>query len=71
MHYKVTLAEALEAHDQILAASGGRDGISNQANLESALGRPFHGYHETLAEKAAALLHGIAKSHGFADGNKR
>ena len=36
-----------------------------------ALGRPYHGYHRPLQRKTAALLHGIATSHGFVDANKR
>lgn len=36
-----------------------------------ALGRPYHGYHRSIQHKAAALLHGIATSHGFVDANKR
>ena len=34
-------------------------------------GRPYHGYHRTIWAKGAALLHGVASSHGFNDGNKR
>jgi death-on-curing protein len=49
----------------------GRDGISNLSNVEGAIGRPYHGYHRRIAEKAAALLLGVATCHGFVDGNKR
>ena len=35
------------------------------------MGRPYHGYHRRIHEKAAALLHGVASCHGFIDGNKR
>jgi death on curing protein len=43
-HYRVTLADALEAHDAALAQSGGRRGILNLDALQSALGRPYSGY---------------------------
>lgn len=43
----------------------------NLASLEGALGRPYHGYHRFIHQKCAALLHGVATSHGFSDGNKR
>lgn len=43
----------------------------NQSSLEGALGRPYHGYHRLIHQKCAALLHGVATSHGFSDGNKR
>jgi death-on-curing protein len=39
--------------------------------LLSAIGRPYHGYHPKIWDKGAALLHGVSKAHGFADGNKR
>ncbi len=39
--------------------------------MHAALGRPYRGYHRRIHEKAAALLHGFVKNHGFADGNKR
>lgn len=45
--------------------------MSNLNSLKGALGRPYHGYHRPIARKAAALLHGMATSHGFTDGNKR
>lgn len=35
------------------------------------MARPYHGYHRSLAGKAAALLDGIVNGHGFVDGNKR
>ncbi|MBL4919307.1 Fic family protein [Szabonella alba] len=35
------------------------------------MGRPYHGYHRAIHLKCAALLHGVATSHGFSDGNKR
>ncbi|MBL4629215.1 MAG: type II toxin-antitoxin system death-on-curing family toxin [Roseicyclus sp.] len=39
--------------------------------IESAIGRPYSGYHRSLDGKAAALLHSLVGNHGFADGNKR
>ncbi|MEM6387923.1 MAG: Fic family protein [Pseudomonadota bacterium] len=61
----------LEAHEQALEAFGGLPGISNLDNILGAIGRPYHGYHLRIHAKAAALLHAIATSHGFSDGNKR
>jgi len=65
------LGDVLEAHEQALDAFGGLRGISNLDNILGAIGRPYHGYHRPIHEKAAALLHGIASAHGFNDGNKR
>ena len=70
-HYRVTLADAIEAHRLALDYGGDRGGISNIDNLAGALGRPYHGYHRPIERKAAALLHGVATSHGFVDANKR
>jgi len=61
----------IEAHEQALDDTPGLRGITNLDNILGAIGRPFHGYHRAIHKKAAALLHGVATSHGFADGNKR
>ena len=70
MHYRLTLADALTAHDEALRY-GGRDGISSLHLIESALARPYSGYHRSMARKAAALLESMVGNHGFIDGNKR
>jgi len=57
-----------------LAEHGGLDGVRDQGAVESALARPQHlaVYGETdAAELAASYAYGIARNHGFADGNKR
>jgi death on curing protein len=66
----LTLAEALSAHARALR-TGGLDGIPNIDLVESAIARPYNGYHRQIAEKAAALVQSMAGNHGFADGNKR
>ena len=45
--------------------------ILNRNDLLSALGRPYHGYHLEIYDKATALLHAIISNHSFVDGNKR
>ena len=50
---------------------GGRQGGIDESKLLGALARPYHGYHKYIWAKGAALLHSIATSHGFTDGNKR
>lgn len=47
------------------------DGVSSLHLIESALARPYSGYHRPIANKAAALLHSVVGNHGFVDGNKR
>lgn len=69
-HYRVTLRDVLAAHDEALTY-GGRPGILRLDGIESAIGRPYSGYHRRIAQKAAALLEALAQNHGFVDGNKR
>jgi death-on-curing family protein len=69
-HYRLTLADALQAHDEALSY-GGREGVSSLHLIESALARPYSGYHRSLDRKCAALLESIVNNHGFIDGNKR
>jgi death-on-curing protein len=66
----LTLADALSAHKRALSF-GGLDGIPNPFLIESALARPYSGYHPRIWQKAAALVESMARNHGFADGNKR
>lgn len=54
----------------------GKDKVRDMDLLEAAAGRPMQSVfgtdaYLTLEEKAAALLHSIARNHPFADGNKR
>jgi death-on-curing protein len=69
-HYRITLADALSAHDRALL-TGGRSGIHDLDASLSAIGRPYTGYYRSIASKAAALLQSIATNHAFHDGNKR
>lgn len=69
-HYRVTWGDALCGHEQALEF-GGREGIRDENAILSALARPYHGYHRLIHQKAAALVHGIIKNHGFVDANKR
>jgi death-on-curing protein len=61
-------------HDRQLAEHGGRDGIRDKGAIESALARPLNllAYgNPDAADLAAAYAYGLARNHGFADGNKR
>jgi death-on-curing protein len=66
---------ALAVHDEQLAEHGGLSGIRDLGAVQSALARPRNlaSYEDCddLAQLAAAYAYGIAKNHGFADGNKR
>ncbi len=69
-HYRVTLADAIGAHERALEF-GGRPGIHDLGLIESAIARPYTGYYRSIHRKAAALAESVALNHGFIDGNKR
>ena len=69
-HYRVTYEDVIAAHDRALTF-GGRAGILRKESIESAIGRPYSGYHRPIHRKAAAILHALVQNHGFVDGNKR
>jgi death-on-curing protein len=62
-------------HDRQLAEHGGLDGIRDEGALESALERPRNlaRYDKSadIAAVAASYAFGLARTHGFVDGNKR
>ena len=63
-------------HDVQLARHGGLAGLRDQNLVESALSRPeqLHIYGQPppdAAQLAAAYAYGLARNHGFSDGNKR
>jgi len=65
----------LAFHDEQLAEHGGLAGIRDLGAVQSALARPRNlaSYEncEDVARLAAAYAYGIARNHGFSDGNKR
>ena len=70
----LTLPMIVAIHDEQLAIHGGAAGISDEALLESALGRPRNKWvyeQSELPELPAAYGFGLAKNHPFVDGNKR
>ncbi len=69
-HYRLTLDDALAAHEQALGF-GGLPGVINLGSIESAIARPYSGYYRAIRRKAAALVESMVGNHGFADGNKR
>jgi death-on-curing protein len=61
-------------HAALIQEHGGSYGIRDEGLIDSALARPHNkwAYGTTdLAELAAAYGFGLAKNHGFVDGNKR
>jgi death-on-curing protein len=61
-------------HDALVRQYGGMPGVLNEGAVESALGRAPNAFAYTgadLAACAAAYAFGLAKNHGYRDGNKR
>lgn len=65
---------AYAIHDRQIAEHGGLDGVRDRGAVESALARPRNlaaSGEPDAAFLAAARAYGLARDHGFADGNKR
>ena len=68
--------QVIAMHSQLIAETGGSDGLRDEALLESALNAPFQTFDSTEAfpsiqQKAARLGLGLIMNHAFVDGNKR
>lgn len=67
------IEEVISLHADQIDLWGGRHGIADIGLVTSALMRPRHKANYGLADleqQAASLLFGLAKNHGFIDGNK-
>ena len=63
-----------DSHRRQIEEHGGAGGIRDRGLIESALARPINLAHygnPDAARLAAAYAFGIARNHGFVDGNKR
>lgn len=72
----IYINEQLPTADRIHRILKGKQRVRDMGLLEAAWGRPMQTIfgqdaYPTLPEKAAALLHSLARNHPFADGNKR
>ena len=68
--------QVLALHSQLIAETGGTDGIRDESLLDSALNAPFQSFDgvdafPSILPKAARLGYGLIKNHAFVDGNKR
>jgi len=67
-------AVVFAVHDRQIAEHGGSGGVRDKGAVLSALARPVNraAYEDAdPASLAAAYAFGLAKNHGFVDGNKR
>lgn len=72
----ITYEVAIQIHLILTEKFGGKTGIRDRGQLESALSRPFQTFnkndlYKSPVEKAAALIESIIINHPFVDGNKR
>lgn len=72
----LTLDDVLRIHDHQIAEYGGKDGILDINQVESAIAQPCQTFggaflHPDVPSMAAAYFYYLAAGHGFEDGNKR
>lgn len=72
----ITERQVLMLHDQLIASTGGSNGLRDEGLLQSALAAPFQSFDgadafQSIQQKAARLAYGLVKNHPFVDGNKR
>ena len=72
----IDIKQVLKIHDDLIEKYGGIYGIRDEAQLESAVLKPYmsafgEDIYPTLFTKVAALLEAIVINHPLADGNKR
>ena len=72
----LTLAEAIDIHEDQIQRYGGSPGLRDMGLLQSALAQPEASFggewlHKDLFEMAAAYAYHICQNHCFVDGNKR
>lgn len=68
--------QIIALHAELIAETGGSDGIRDETLLESAISAPFQSFDAreafpSIQQKAARLGYGLIKNHAFVDGNKR
>ena len=73
---RLTKAQILFLHSQLLRETGGTAGLRDEGLLESAIVSPFQSFegispYPSLQQKAARLGFGLVENHPFVDGNKR
>jgi death-on-curing protein len=73
---RLSLETVIAMHSELIAQSGGLDGVRDKNMLDASVNSPFHTFGEqylypTLQAMAAHLAFSLIKNHPFLDGNKR
>jgi death on curing protein len=73
---RLSYETVIAMHSELIAQSGGLDGIRDNNMLDASINSPFHTFDEqylypTIQAMAAHLAFSLIKNHPFLDGNKR
>jgi death-on-curing protein len=73
---RLSLDTVISLHSELIAQSGGLDGIRDMNMLDASVHSPFHTFggqylYPTIQTMAAHLAFSLIKNHPFLDGNKR
>ncbi len=73
---RISVEQVIAVHLQLIAETGGSDGILDRGLLESALWSPFQSFgreelYPSIQHKAAQMCYALIANHPFIDGNKR
>jgi len=68
--------QVIKLHDKVVAATGGLQGVRDEALLESALMSPMQTHdgmelYPSIPAKIARITYNLVNNHPFIDGNKR
>ena len=73
---RLSLETVIAMHSELIAQSGGLDGVRDENMLDASINSPFHTFggqflYPTVQAMAAHLAFSLVKNHPFLDGNKR
>ena len=72
----LSLETVIAMHSELIAQTGGLDGVRDANMLDASVNSPFHTFggqylYPTIQSMAAHLAFSLIKNHPFLDGNKR
>jgi death on curing protein len=73
---RLSLETIVAMHGELIAQTGGLDGVRDAKMLDASVNSPFHTFggqylYPTIQAMAAHLAFSLIKNHPFLDGNKR
>jgi death-on-curing protein len=73
---RLSLDTVISLHSELIAQSGGLDGVRDMTMLDASVNSPLHTFggrylYPTIQTMAAHLAFSLIKNHPFLDGNKR